>query len=44
MVVRSSVVRSVYDLEAAKSVMSEPTGELSRDDEQVICPDETVRS
>ena len=42
--VRSSIVRSLDDLRSVRSVISEPTDEWSRDDRQVICPSEIVRS
>ena len=44
MLVRSSIARSLDDLKAARSVMSKPTGERSRDDRQVVCSDEVARS
>ena len=42
--VRLSVPRSLDDLKATKSVISEPTDEQSKEDRQVICPNEISRS
>ena len=44
MLVRSSIVRSLDDLKAVRSVISEPTDEPSKDDRPVVCPNEIVRS
>ena len=42
--VRSLIVRSLNDLKAARSVISEPTDEWSRDNRQIACPGEITRS
>ena len=44
MLVRSLIVRSLDDLKATKLVMSEPMGDQSRDDRQVVRPGEIVGS
>ena len=42
--VRSSMARSLDDLRAARSAMSKPTSERSRDDRKVACPGVIDRS
>ena len=44
MLVRSSISRSLDDLKAARSVISEPTDERSRDNRKIACPGEIARS
>ena len=43
MLVRLLIVRSLDDLKAARSVISETTDERSRDDRQVVCPGEIAK-